>query len=166
MDNLLKKIDIVISWIERNILISSAFSITMLTFFSTINRYFLKISLPWIEEITILFYMFLVYYGASNVEKDNSHLRVSYFESKLINNPKASFFQSLYVNIISFIVLLLGIIYGFVMILTTTRKTTYLAIPYTFILTVTFWFGLIFYAFRVFSKIYFLIMKNKYEIKE
>jgi len=150
MDNLLKKIDIVISWIERNILISSAFSITMLTFFSTINRYFLKISLPWIEEITILFYMFLVYYGASNVEKDNSHLRVSYFESKLINNPKASFFQSLYVNIISFIVLLLGIIYGFVMILTTTRKTTYLAIPYTFILTVTFWFGLIFYAFRVF----------------
>jgi len=131
-----------------------------LTFLGAINRYFFRLSLPWIQEVTIIFYMFLVFYGASNVESTNSHLRVTYFETKLINDPKISFFQSLYVEIVSLIILSMGVYFGIIMIITTTRKTTYLAIPYSIVLSVTFLFGFILYAFRLFSKIYFLIARK------
>lgn len=160
MDKVLIRIDSILSWIEKNVLMLSAFSITFLTFLSAINRYFLKISLPWIQEITILFYMFLVFYGASNVEKDNAHLRVTFFESKLIKNPKIAFLQSLYVNIVSLFIISLGVIYGFIMIQTTTRKTTYLSLPYSVLHTVTFWFGFIFFAYRIFTRIYFLFFNK------
>ena len=161
IDKILARINIIISWIERNIMILSAFSITFLTFLSAINRYFFRLSLPWIQEVTIIFYMFLVFYGASNVESNNSHLRVTYFETKLINNPKISFFQRLYVETVSLIILCMGVFFGIIMIMTTTRKTTYLALPFSVILSVTFLFGFILYTFRVFSKIYFLNSKEK-----
>lgn len=138
--------------IEKHILTITAFSITFLTALSAINRYSLKLCLPWIQEITIIFYMLLVFYGVSNIAKNSDHLRVSVLEF-VFKNDNFHFYHNIIINGITLCVTIMGVFYGLRMVITTTRTTTYLSIPYNIILFLSFVMGFMFYSIRVLCRL-------------
>lgn len=148
--NLLKRLDNYLTHIEKFILIISSFSITFLTALSAINRYYIKLALPWTEELSLLFFMFLVFYGMSNIAKHEGHLRVSLLEF-MDRNKKYHFYYSAYINIITIFITIMGVFYGVRMVITTTRTTPYLHISYSIILFFSFVMGFMFYSIRILS---------------
>ena len=160
--NLLKKLDNYLTHIEKFILIVSSFSITFLTALSAINRYYIKLALPWTQELSLISFMFLVFYGMSNVAKREDHLRVSVLEF-MLRNKKFHFYYSAYINVITIFITIMGVFYGVRMVITTTRTTAYLHIPYSIILFFSFVMGFMFYSIRILSKLLMPLFRDREE---
>lgn len=160
--NLLKRLDNYITHIEKVILVISSFLITFLTALSAINRYYIKLALPWIQEISLICFMLLVFYGMSNVAKHEDHLRVSALNSVFKNN-NFHFYHSVYINVITIFITIMGVFYGMRMVITTTRVTPYLSIPYSIILFFSFVMGFMFYSIRILSKLLIPLFRDRKE---
>ena len=79
----LEVIDKHFEWIESRILIIIPLLLTVLTIFAVFNRFILKFSMSWYEEIAIFFYMVIVYWGSSRASKDDTHFAVDFLKEKL-----------------------------------------------------------------------------------
>ena len=118
--------------IEERIIIITGFLLTLVTVVAVFNRYFLLKTMAWYEEISIFLYIILVYWGASNVAKDDAHLRVTILLDML--RGKNRICLNLLIELSCLILSILGVYFGIKMSLTITMKTVALRIPYSIIL--------------------------------
>jgi len=118
--------------IEERIITITAFLLTLMTVVAVFNRYFLLKTMAWYEEIAIFIYMVLVYWGASNVAKDDAHLRVTILTDML--RGKVLIYLNLLIELSCLIISILGIYFAIKMSLIITMKTVALRIPYPIIL--------------------------------
>lgn len=133
---ILRKINDCCTSVERKTLIITSFFLTSLTLVSVFNRYFIKLSMAWCEETIIALYMLLVFWGASNVAKDNAHLRMDILDKKLKGKVSCSYLN-LFIAFTCLTVSIVGVYFGMKMSLTITSKTVSLSIPNSIILFFT-----------------------------
>jgi len=119
--------------IEKSIIILTSFFLTLLTILAICNRYFLKYSMAWYEEVAIILYMILVYWGASNVERKNSHLRLVILPD-MLKGKKIAIYLDLFTELICLIVSIMGTFFAIKMSSLTMMKTVTLGIPNSIVL--------------------------------
>jgi len=79
-----KKIDNVLTKIEKTGMIISSLLIVTITLLAVFNRYIVKSTLmSWYQEINIFLYMILIFWGSSNVAKGNFQMKFELFGIKL-----------------------------------------------------------------------------------
>ena len=82
--NLIEKIENVTKKIEKKLMIVVIFLIVTLTLLAVFNRYIVKSTLmSWYQEVNIILYTILIFWGSSNVAKGNFHMRLELFAIKL-----------------------------------------------------------------------------------
>jgi len=118
--------------IEERIITITAFLLTFSTFVAIFSRYIIKKPVSWYEEISIFIYMLIVWWGASNVAKDDAHLKMTILADKL--RGKVLIYLNLLISLVCLIVSILGIYFTIKMSLIITMKTVSLRIPYYIIL--------------------------------
>jgi len=118
--------------IEKTIMTITAFLLTSLTLFAIFSRYVLRKPLSCYEELSMFMYMLLVYWGASNIAKDNAHLKMTILLDKL--RGKILIYLNLLIELSCLIISILGIYFTIKISLTITMKTASLGIPYSIIL--------------------------------
>lgn len=119
--------------VEKNIIIITSFTLTSITLVAVINRYFLKYTMAWYEEVAIILYMVLVYWGASNVARRDDHLRLNIL-SDLLRGEKIKNYLALLVEIVCFVVSLMATFYAIKMSSVTMMKSVTLSIPNSLVL--------------------------------
>jgi TRAP-type C4-dicarboxylate transport system permease small subunit len=148
--------------IENPFLIIIAFFSILLTLVAVFNRYFIGATIAWYEEISILLFRLLIYWGASNAAKDNEHLRVSILEDKL--RGKAKIYLALFVSFVCIVISLMGIYFGCKICLSTTMRTVCLHIPNSIIIFSTLIMGFIGLTLRYIYQ--FLLNLNEFELEK
>ena len=165
MLKILGKIDNCFTWIEHKILIIIPLLLTLLTITSVFNRYFYflikTISLN--EEIAIYLFILLVYWGASNIAKDDKHLTVDLLKKKL--KGKSRIYSEIIIYSISLLVSLCGVYFGIKMSLITNARTSVLRIPVSIILQSTMVVGFIGISLRYFIKMISILKSLKEDKK-
>lgn len=160
MLKILEKISKYFSHLENVILNIAPLSLLLISIFAVFNRYFLKYSMGWYEEISIYLYMLLVYWGASKASKDNSHYSVSIILDKY-QGKNRNYFEII-IWAFCLLISLLGVYFGMKMCLITTRKTVYLKIPTSIILFTTITMGFLGMSLKYLYKIiYRLTNRNE-----
>jgi len=71
------------NWIDDGIATFALSAIILLTGTNVFSRYVLNKPLPWVEEVAIGLFVWLVYIGISSAMKRDSHVGVDYFVNKL-----------------------------------------------------------------------------------
>lgn len=71
------KLDKVIYYIGAILTVSSVTVITILGIAQVLFRFILKISVPWTEEMMRALYIYMVFFGAVLLEKDNGEVRTT-----------------------------------------------------------------------------------------
>jgi len=121
--------------IEKAVMIGSMFIVITLTLLSVFNRYVIKSTLmTWYQEINLLFYMILVFWGSSNVAKGNHHMKLELLALKLkaISLKKRNSWYhnyNLINNLFCFIISLMGTYYMLEFVILTNKVTPILRIP-------------------------------------
>ena len=160
MLNILERVVKLFSYLEDVILNIAPLFLLLISIVAVFNRYFLKYSMGWYEEISIYLYMLLVYWGASKASKEDSHYSVSILLDKFKRKTRNYF--EIMIWVFCLLISLLGVYFGMKMCLITTRKTVYLGIPTSIILFTTItmgFFGMsLKYLYKIVDK---LINRNK-----
>ena len=71
------KLDKIIYYIGALLTVSSVAIITILGIAQVIFRFIIKISVPWTEELMRALYIYMVFFGAVLLEKDNGEVRTT-----------------------------------------------------------------------------------------
>lgn len=150
----LEEVDEFFAKIEEVIIIIFSFLLTAVVLIGVFNRYLLKNSMAWQEEISTFFFMMVVYYGISHVAKDkDGHLRVNILENKIKERIAYFYYLDVFHELICLSVCLLGFYSMLKMSISVGKSTVSLKIPYSIILfssTVISFFILSFRYFRRF----------------
>lgn len=139
MLKILERIVIFYTWTEDKILTLIPFLLVVISIFAVFNRYFLKYSMAWYEEISIYLYMLLVYWGASKASKDGTHYSVNLIIDKFKGITRN--YINVFIWLVCLSISLLGVYFGMQMVIITTKKTVYLGIPNKIILFTTLTLG-------------------------
>ncbi len=129
------------TWIEDKILNIIPLLLLLVSIFAVFNRYFLKNSMGWYEEISIYLFMLLVYWGASKASRDGNHYNVTIIIDRY--KGKVRSYLEIIVWSVSLFVSLLGAYFGIRISLITTMKTVSLQIPNSIIIFSTMAMGFI-----------------------
>jgi len=121
--------------IEKAVMTGAMFMVITLTLLAVFNRYVIKSTLmSWYQEVNLLFYMILVFWGSSNVAKGNYHMKLELLALKLkdISLKKRNNWYHKYNlinNIFCFIISLMGTYYMLEFVILTRKVTPILRIP-------------------------------------
>ena len=121
--------------IEKAVMTGAMFMVITLTLLAVFNRYVIKSTLmSWYQEVNLLFYMILVFWGSSNVAKGNYHMKLELLALKLkdISLKKRNNWYHKYNlinNIFCFIISLMGTYYILEFVILTRKVTPILRIP-------------------------------------
>jgi TRAP-type C4-dicarboxylate transport system permease small subunit len=148
---ILVKINNNFTWLENRMITIVPLLLTILTISAVVNRYFIKSSMSWNEEISIFLFKLLVYWGASNIARDDDHLTVSFLENKLKGKRRS--YLKIFIWSISLLISLFGVYLGIKMSLFTTMRTSFLRIPDSIISFSTLVMGFIGISLTCFYKI-------------
>ncbi|MGI6557811.1 MAG: TRAP transporter small permease [Limnochordia bacterium] len=121
-----------IGWLEDRIMTMTALLIVLLTATASINRYFIRIPLPWYEEIVIFLYMLLVFWGSSRLVRDNAHIRVELIGTML--GGKARLVYEGIISLACLVISALGTYFTTLMALRNSGSSVYLRIPNRYII--------------------------------
>ncbi len=120
---------------------SVAFLVIFVTFMiSIISRYVLRVPVTWTYEISILGYMWTMFFGVGRALRNDEHVVFSLVYDK-VSPAKKSFFLLLY-NALLAILLLLCVSPGFSAMLKSNSATGVLKLPYKIVFA-PFWFMII-----------------------
>jgi len=128
------KMENITTKIEKAIMIGSMFIVITLTLLAVFNRYAIKSTLmSWYQEINLLFYMILVFWGSSNVAKGNHHMKLELIALKLkaISLKKGNSWYhnyNLFNNLFCFVISLIGTYYMLKFVILTSKVTPILRI--------------------------------------
>jgi len=147
----LEKLVNIFTWIEDKILTIFPLLLLLVSIFAVFNRYFLKYSMGWYEEISIYFYMLLVYWGASKASRDGSHYSVNLIIDKYEGKTRS--YIEILIWLICLSISLLGTYFGFQMATITTMRTVSLKIPNSIILFTTIAMGFLGMSLKYLYKI-------------
>lgn len=136
---ILTRIDRYFEWMENKILIIIPLLLTILCIFAVFNRYLFGMSMSWYEEISIFFYMLIVYWGSSKASNDETHFTLNFLKDKL--KGKSLAYSKIIIWAICLLVTLLGVYFGIKMSLIITMKTVSLKIPKSIIIASTLMMG-------------------------
>ena len=163
MLKILEKVVNYFTCIENKILTIIPLLLLLVSIFAVFNRYFLKYSMGWYEEISIYLFMLLVYWGASKASRDESHYSVNIIIDKF--KGKVRSYLIIIIWSVCLLISLLGVYFGIKMSLITTMKTVSLKIPNSIILFSTIAMGFIGMSIKYSYKIINQIknMKEDYE---
>lgn len=151
MLKILEKLVNLFTWIEDRVLTIFPSLLLLVSIFAVFNRYFLKYSMGWYEEISIFFYMLLVYWGASKAAKDGSHYSVNLIVDKYQGRTRS--YIEIFIWLVCLSISLLGTYFGIQMAMITTMKTVSLKIPNTIILFTTIALGFLGMSLKYLYKI-------------
>lgn len=161
MLKILEKLVNIFTWVEDRILTIFPLLLLLVSIFAVFNRYFLKYSMGWYEEISLYFYMLLVYWGASKASKDGSHYSVNLIIERYTGKTRS------YIEIAIWLICLgisvLGTYFGFQMANITTMRTVSLKIPNSMILFTTIAMGFLGMSLKYLYKIMNEIQSMKEE---
>lgn len=169
LTNILHKTNIIFSKIEKAIMLISSILIILLTLASSINRYFLKYSISAYEELTIILFTVLIFWGTSNVARGDNHLTVSIITDNLkVNNSVIYSYLDLFIKFFCLVASVIGI-YSFLRLVSTIRlKTAVLRLPYSYTIFFGYLMPFIFlsitYLYKVLNRFDDLI--KKYNMKK
>lgn len=158
----LEVIDKHFEWIESRILIIIPLLLTVLTIFAVFNRFILKFSMSWYEEIAIFFYMVIVYWGSSRASKDDTHFAVDFLKEKL--RGKFLLYSEIIIWAVCLLITLLGVYFGIKMSLIVTMKTVSLRIPKSVIIFMTLTIGFFGMSLRYLYKIVKKLKENNEKV--
>jgi len=106
---MLDKIDDILSKILEVIMSACLFLTVLMTFIQVVFRYVLKVSLPWSQELLMVFFVYSIFFGAAVLVYKKDHLVVDLFDNvPNIINKLLMTLESL----IAMIVLFIFIYYG------------------------------------------------------
>jgi TRAP-type C4-dicarboxylate transport system permease small subunit len=148
---ILGKIDNYFAWIENKILVIIPLLLVIMTISAVFNRYFIKRSMSWNEELAMIFFMLFVYWGISNIARDDAHLSVDLLLNKF--KGKSKMYMKIFIWSVSLIISLCGVYFGAKMSLVTNARTSALRIPYSIIFLITIVMGFLGMSLRYFYKI-------------
>jgi len=138
------------------------FLLLLVSTFAVFNRYFLKYSMGWYEEISLYLYMLLVYWGASKAAKDGTHYSVNLIIDKY--QGRTRHYMNLFIWLVCLSISLLGAYFGVQMAMVTTMKTVSLRIPNSIILFTTIAMGFLGmslkYLYKIIEQIKSMIEEN------
>jgi len=147
----LEKTDEFFAKTEEVIIKIFSFLLTAVILIAVFNRFLIKNSMGWQEEISTFFYMVIVYYGISNAAKDeDGHLRVNILETKFKERTTFIYYLDVFRELICLIVCLLGFYSMLKISISITKSTVSLNIPYSII-----WFSTAVISFFILSFRYF-----------
>ena len=159
---ILRKIVNCFTWIEDKVLTIMPFLLLLVSTFAVFNRYFLKYSMGWYEEISLYLYMLLVYWGASKAAKDGTHYSVNLIIDKY--QGRTRHYMNLFIWLVCLSISLLGAYFGVQMAMVTTMKTVSLRIPNSIILFTTIAMGFLGmslkYLYKIIEQIKSMIEEN------
>lgn len=162
MLKILRKIVNCFTWIEDKVLTIMPFLLLLVSTFAVFNRYFLKYSMGWYEEISLYLYMLLVYWGASKAAKDGTHYSVNLIIDKY--QGRTRHYMNLFIWLVCLSISLLGAYFGVQMAMVTTMKTVSLRIPNSIILFTTIAMGFLGmslkYLYKIIEQIKSMIEEN------
>ncbi|MBA7552244.1 hypothetical protein ES705_44802 [subsurface metagenome] len=163
MLKILEKVVNYFTWIEDKILNIIPLVLLLVSIFAVFNRYFLRISMGWYEEISIYLFMLLVYWGASKASRDGSHYNVTIIIDRY--KGKVRSYLGIIIWSVCLFISLLGAYSGIQISLITTMKTVSLKIPNSIIVFSTMAIGFIGMSVKYLYKIINQIknMKEHYE---
>jgi len=130
-----RKMESITIKIETAVMIGAMFMVITLTLLAVFNRYVIKSTLmSWYQEINLLFYMILVFWGSSNVAKGNHHMKLELLALKIkdISSKKRNNWYhnyNLINNLFCFIISLMGTYYMLQFVILTSKVTPILRIP-------------------------------------
>src|SRR5699024_11506288 len=78
---MLNKFDDIISKILEVIMTVCLFLTVVITFIQVVFRYALKISLPWSQELLMVFFVYSIFFGAAVLVYKKDHLVVDLFDN-------------------------------------------------------------------------------------
>jgi len=159
----LEKINNLLTKIENSFLIIIAFFSILLSLVAVFNRYFIGITMAWYEEMMLLLFMLLVYWGASNVANDDGHLKMTILEG-MLPRGKAKIYLILFRYFVCIVISLMGVYFGLKISLSTSMRTVDLSIPYKIIIFSTMVMGFIGLTLRYLYR--FLLNLNKLKLEE
>ena len=115
------------------LIIGLSVSFVVLMFASVINRYFLRLPIPWSLEILKLLFVWLMFIaGSAGVERD-SHVGVKWLENRLSPPNKKALIITRDVLLIIFLLVILSAATRITWhVYTTGQLTGYLRAPYTY----------------------------------
>jgi len=158
--SILERANKLLTKIEERVLILTGLFLVLLNLIAVINRYFLKYTMAWYEELSLILYYSLVYFGASNLARYDAHLKMSILSDNL-KEGKAKISLNLFVELFCLFISIIGLYFGIKIALTTTMKTVVLGIPNSIILFLSLvpgFFGLtLVYLYR------FIVSLNKFK---
>lgn len=76
-----KKLDGVVSKILEVIMTVSLFMTVLITFVQVVSRYVFKLSIPWSQELLMVFFVYSIFFGAAVLVYKNDHLVVDLFDN-------------------------------------------------------------------------------------
>jgi len=158
---ILEKIYNYLKRIENVILHIISLSLIVLILIAVFNRYFLKTSMAWYEEISIYLFMLLVYWGSCVVAREDDHLSIDLFINKFTG--KVRNYIIIFIWSFSLLISLFGAYFGIKMGLITSMKTVSLKIPKSIIVFSTIVAG---FTVMSFTYLYKIIKKLKNFNKE
>lgn len=164
MLKILEKVLNYFTWIEDRILTIVPMLLLLVSIFAVFNRYFLKYSMGWYEEISIYLFMLLVYWGSSKAARDESHYSVNIIIDKF--KGKVRSYLIIIIWSVCFLISLLGVYFGIKMSLITTMRTVSLKIPNSIILFSTIAMGFIGMSLRYSYKIINRMKNTKEDYKQ
>jgi TRAP-type C4-dicarboxylate transport system permease small subunit len=103
--------DTLLSRIINGMIVIGTMVIVVATFLQVLFRYFFNYSLAWTDETSRYTFVWITFIGAAVALKENKHVAVTYFESKLLS-VKFRFFLHLIRQVVIAIFLGLTIKYG------------------------------------------------------
>jgi len=156
---ILEKMGNYFTWIEDRIITIVSSLLIIVSIIAVFNRYFLKYSMSWYEEISIYLFMLLVYWGSIKAARDETHFSVSFIVDKF--KGKFRSYLIIFIWLVCLLISLLGVYFGIKMSLITTMKTVSLKIPNSIILFSTVVLGFIGMSLRYLYKILNKIKKLK-----
>jgi len=130
-----RKMESVTTKIEKEVMIGAMFMLVTLTLLVVFNRYIIKSTLmSWYQEMNLLFYTIIVFWGSSNVAKGNYHMKLELLALKLkdISSKKRNNWYrnySLINNLFCFIISLMGTYYTIQFVILTNKVSPILRIP-------------------------------------
>lgn len=135
--NILYKVNNYFTKIEEILMDFSGVLILLTTLVAVLNRYFnMRIPMSWYEEIVIILYMILIYWGTSHVAKDNKHLTLSLFLD-MLKGKKIGIYLDLLIMLSCLIISIMGVYFSIKMSLVFKIKTPTLGIQQSIILFFT-----------------------------
>lgn len=156
LTKILEKINNYVTKIEEKVIVLTSLLLVILTLFAIVNRYFLKYSLAWYEEVALILYFILVYYGTSNIAKDDNHIKLTLL-SDVLKVKNAAIYLNLFSELCCLFVSIMGVYISMKINLITTWRTASLNIPNSLILffsvTLGFFCLTLRYSYRVLNSL-------------